>query len=127
MKVSPNTFSQNINSANQCLPKSTNNLNHCGNWNKCTDILTGPSDSDPMASSHSFLFSLSFLMSAFCSWESLYTSTFIFLGLLAGEVFEDSEKQRQFSLEGCRIQFYVGLIQKKSQPVSTAPREHYHL
>lgn len=82
----------------KCLQKNNNDnktlLKHCGNLNKCTDILTGPSDSDSMASSHSFLFSLSFLMSAFCSWDSLYISTLTFLGVLAGGVFEDSKRNK---------------------------------
>lgn len=51
-------------------------------------ILTGPSDSDCMASSHTFLFASSFLMRAFCSLVSLYSSTLTFLGVFAGEVFE---------------------------------------
>lgn len=69
-----------------------------------TVILTGPSDSDPMASSHSFLFGLSFLMRDFCSWESLYTSTLIFLGVLPGEVLDESKgdaprEKSHFSLQ----------------------------
>lgn len=56
-------------------------------------ILTGPSDSDCMASSHTFLFAVSFFISDFCSLVSLYSSTFTFLGVLAGELLDDSVKE----------------------------------
>lgn len=55
-------------------------------------ILTGPSDRDCMASAHTFLFAVSFFISVFCSLVSLYSSTFTFLGVLAGELLEDSVK-----------------------------------
>lgn len=60
-------------------------------------ILTGPSDSDCMASSHTFLFAVSFFISAFCSLVSLYSSTFTFLGVLAGELLDDSVKEMWFN------------------------------
>lgn len=58
-------------------------------------VLTGPRDSDSMASSHSFLFGWSFLMMDFCCWESLYASTLIFLGDFAGEVLAESRKKKK--------------------------------
>lgn len=65
-------------------------------WRKAA-ILTGPSERDCMASSHTFLFAVSFFISVFCSLVSLYSSTFTFLGVLAGEVLEDSVKEMEFS------------------------------
>lgn len=55
-------------------------------------MLTGPSDRDCMASSHTFLLAVSLFISVFCSLVSLYSSTFTFLGVLAGELLEDSVK-----------------------------------